>query len=226
MQTVLAQPDNISVSCSLPCASAENRSIAARLGREQSGRAQRAEAVIAQNIKSDAAAGGHGTIGNSDVEPAKAALIKELLEVSRATRNAQLGYDTVVQQQMRGLHVALNDRIDGDTSMNEEQKQEAKRVLLLHLNKRMAHTKELMQEKVDLSKLVADAYIKLYDKYFSTQEIKDMLAWYKSPTGQRMLDTLPNMTQEMMTLVNASLMPKLKEIDEQMMSEEKQGKFN
>jgi hypothetical protein len=157
---------------------------------------------------------------------AKVGLIKALLESSRATRNAQLGYDTVIDQQMRGLQIALSDRIDKDSKNSPEQKQEAKRLLSIRIGKRMARAKQLMQEKINMTQLVSDSYIKLYDKYFTTQEIKDMLTWYQSATGQKVLDVLPAMTEEMTRLVNASLMPKLKELDDQLMAEEKEGKFN
>lgn len=157
---------------------------------------------------------------------AKVALIKELLAVSRADRNAQLGYDTVLDQEMHGFRVAVNARIDKDPKLTPDQKAEAKRLMLIHLNKRMKRAKELMQQKIDLPQVVSDCYVKLYDKYFTTQEIKDILAWYKTATAQKLLDVLPNLTKEMMQLVNAAILPKLKDLEDELSAEDSAGKFN
>jgi len=41
----------------------------------------------------------------------------------------------------------------------------------------------------------------LYAKYFTASELRDMLAFYKSPTGAKTLRVLPSLTGEIMALV-------------------------
>lgn len=161
------------------------------------------------------------TTQSSGPSPDKAQLIKDVLNAARANRNAQLGYDLALSQELKGMTAAVTSRIDNDTRLTAEQKLDNKRLALMALNKRMSRLKQLMAEKINITQLVNDVYLKMYDKYFTTQELKDMLAWYQSPTGQKSLDTLPKLTDESMTLINASVMPKIREITIQMAEEDK-----
>ena len=157
----------------------------------------------------------------SGPSPEKAQLIKDVLTAARANRNAQMGYDLALSQELKGMSAAVSSRIDGDPRLTADQKTEGKRLALAAINRRMTRLKQLMSEKINITQLVNDTYLKMYDKYFTVQELKDMLAWYQSPTGQKSLDTLPKLTDESMALINASVMPKIREISLQMADEEK-----
>lgn len=154
----------------------------------------------------------------------KLPVMNELLETSRVTRNAQLGFNLVFEQEVKGLNAALAARIDQETKLSTEDKEKAKKELLAKLDKRMERFKELSNQKVNLGKIVSDVYTKLYDKYFTLQELKDMLAFYKSPTGQKSLDVLPQLTNEAIQMINQEATPKLREVSAQIDQEDKAAK--
>lgn len=54
---------------------------------------------------------------------------------------------------------------------------------------------ESMQQVTPL--IVADA-AKLYERYFTTQEIRDITAFYRTPTGQKSIRVLPQLMPEVM----------------------------
>jgi hypothetical protein len=154
----------------------------------------------------------------------KVPVMKELLEASRVTRNAQLGFNLVFEQEVKGLNAALAARIDQDSKLGAEEKEKAKTELLGKLDKRMERFKTLSNEKVKLGEIVSDVYTKLYDKYFSLEELKDMLAFYKSPTGQKSLDVLPQLTNEAVQMINQAASPRLREVSAQIDQEDKAAK--
>ena len=41
----------------------------------------------------------------------------------------------------------------------------------------------------------------IYARYFSAQELRDMLAFYKTPTGQKALQVMPQLTAEVFQMV-------------------------
>lgn len=62
----------------------------------------------------------------------------------------------------------------------------------------------------------------VYEQNFTTVEIQQMLAFYKSPVGQSVLEKMPVVMQESMQIgqqMAAKTMPKLQALTEQMHSE-------
>lgn len=51
----------------------------------------------------------------------------------------------------------------------------------------------------------------IYDKYFSHDEIKDLIKFYESPTGKKLLDTTPQFTMDMMQSMQTKYMPEFQE---------------
>jgi hypothetical protein len=58
---------------------------------------------------------------------------------------------------------------------------------------------EKVQEKMDTRELL-EKIIPLYDKYYTTEDLKAVNAFYESPAGQRVLSTSPQIMQESMEI--------------------------
>lgn len=71
--------------------------------------------------------------------------------------------------------------------------------------------------KTMLKKMLADGgMVAIYDKYFSQDEINDFIAFYKSPSGQKLLKEMPSITEDNMLMMQ-KYMPELqKEIKTKM----------
>lgn len=66
----------------------------------------------------------------------------------------------------------------------------------------------VIEEAKTLSKTLIDVeMVQIYDKHFSHQEIKDMIDFYESPTGKKMIEKTPELTAEMMTSMMNKHMP-------------------
>lgn len=66
----------------------------------------------------------------------------------------------------------------------------------------------LMNEVSALSKkLVDEKMVALYDEHFTHEEIKDMIAFYGSPTGQKMLEKTPLLSQAIMNAMMVEYLP-------------------
>ncbi|MEI6678316.1 MAG: DUF2059 domain-containing protein [Mariniphaga sp.] len=75
-----------------------------------------------------------------------------------------------------------------------------------------AHSKELqnltMQTVKEIStKWINEDVVPLYDKYFSQNEINDFIAFYKSPSGQKLLKISPEIAKDMMMVMMQKYMP-------------------
>ena len=58
------------------------------------------------------------------------------------------------------------------------------------------------EAKFDMAELI-QLIIPLYDKYYSIEDLKAVNAFYESPVGQKVLSTLPQITQESMKIGQA-----------------------
>ncbi|HEY0004443.1 MAG TPA: DUF2059 domain-containing protein [Pyrinomonadaceae bacterium] len=59
---------------------------------------------------------------------------------------------------------------------------------------------ELMREEMRTFDVV-EMSIPIYDKYLSEQEVKDLIVFYETPVGRKLIQVLPNMMQEIMNAV-------------------------
>lgn len=66
----------------------------------------------------------------------------------------------------------------------------------------IAKSKEMMKKSMEIVKTmfpkIQEDMIEYYDKYFTQDEINDFISFYKSASGQKMLNTTPLIMKEMM----------------------------
>ena len=70
----------------------------------------------------------------------------------------------------------------------------------------------LMEEVGRLSKKMMDeVMVPLYDKHFTQEEIRDLITFYRSSTGQKMLSESPKLMQEMYMSMMTTYLPELQQ---------------
>jgi hypothetical protein len=69
----------------------------------------------------------------------------------------------------------------------------------------------MMQIMKNISKrMLNEDMLILYDKYFTQEEINDFIYFYKTPSGQKYINSTPEITKEMMTIMMQKYMPEIK----------------
>jgi uncharacterized protein len=58
----------------------------------------------------------------------------------------------------------------------------------------------LMDQEMRLKSGLVDQMVALYDKYYTEKDIDEILKFYRSETGKKVISTLPQLTQESMTI--------------------------
>ena len=56
---------------------------------------------------------------------------------------------------------------------------------------------DLMRQKIDIDDFV-DMFIDIYDRHFSHEEIKQLIAFYETPVGRRFVQETPGITKDSM----------------------------
>ncbi|MEA4839547.1 MAG: DUF2059 domain-containing protein [Bacteroidales bacterium] len=94
----------------------------------------------------------------------------------------------------------------------------------VHSNEMM---NSIMQTAKEISKkLIDEDMVVLYDKYFTQNEIKDFITFYKSPSGQKFIKVTPDIQKDLMMVMMQKYIPEMQKavkdrIEEKMKSDKK-----
>ena len=154
------------------------------------------------------------------ISPEKKALIKELLEVTGGHETAEKLVNAMLQQMEKELPEIVSLMIDNDTRLTPADKEDLKKdatQVALRASKRF---KEIFTQRVDVGQIDEDLSYSLYDKYFTEAEIRDLIVFYKSPTGKKSIEVMPALVAESMEKTNEVLLPTIQQIIKEVTEDE------
>jgi uncharacterized protein len=162
-----------------------------------------------------------------DTQPAiseeKRALIKELLEVVDVKTNVNALFNAMVEEQEKSLPDILWEAVAAMPEvkrLNATDQRMLKAMLVKDAVRIAKRVRELFQEKIDLSRLLEDISFVAYDKYFNEAQLRDLIAFYRSPTGKRTIEVMPQLFTESMTMTMQAVRPRIGDLMNDLMKEE------
>ena len=146
----------------------------------------------------------------------KRALIKELLEITESTKNAEQIMDSMVRSELPKLVSAVLKNAPAlDSDRPEIQKQFSEIV------SRMAGKyRDRVVKKIDVNQLIEQVSYPIYDKYFTESELRDIIGFYKSSTGKKAISLMPQIFNDSFQRTNEILMPQMSRIMTEIITEE------
>jgi uncharacterized protein len=152
----------------------------------------------------------------------KQELIRELLVVTDANNSATKIIDSIIGEMNRQYPQMVERLADADASLTPAQRQKAKRVLSANHAQYSKQLLERIKQSVDIGQVVEGISSSLYDKYFTEEEIKDLITFYKTSTGKKTLSVMPQYFAESIQRTGEKLLPILTTIITEMAAEEKE----
>lgn len=127
-------------------------------------------------------------------------LIEQILDITKPER--------LVKEVVDGMLVRMQQEMEKQQgASNAEDKKDFERY------------RELVGQKLDYRAWVREIYTPLYAKYLDEQQLADLVAFYKSPTGSHVLEVLPQIEREAMQSNFDSLTGKITEVLKQVEEE-------
>jgi hypothetical protein len=155
------------------------------------------------------------------IPPAKRELIKELLVLTGGQKTTDAILNSVLDQTERDLSTLLPRMLDKQLSLSPGEREEFNlkmRESMARANKRF---RQLFSEKVNFAQLVDNISYSIYDKYFTEDELRDLVTFYQTPTGRKTIEVLPQLFTDSMTKTSEVLIPKMQQIVDEVLAEEK-----
>jgi hypothetical protein len=154
--------------------------------------------------------------------PAKKALILELLKMTDADKQVEMIINQLTLSHQRRYPTLLAQAINAAPNLSEEKKKE----LIASAQEQSARSSErlrqLFTQRIDLSKVMQEVALVVYDKNFTESEMQDIITFYKTPTGKKTLQALPAVMSESMEMTTALITPPLGDIMKQVLQEERE----
>jgi uncharacterized protein len=153
-------------------------------------------------------------------KPVSPALIDELMVAMELEKSAEQSADVMLkalEQQMP----SIANQILGPVPPNSLKADERQRELAefqARFNKRY---KELLAERVQLGKTTREIYAPLFERHYTEDEVKGLIAFYKSPLGKKVLKVMPSMTAEALAKSNEVVNPKIMDVVQEIIAEER-----
>jgi len=72
-----------------------------------------------------------------------------------------------------------------------------------------------------MKRMINEDMVAIYDKNFAENEIKDFINFYKSPSGQKLVNTQPEIQKEIMTVFIQKYLPEIQKATKAKMEEMK-----
>ena len=113
--------------------------------------------------------------------PAKKEAMKELMQVSGEAQMAELNANYVARRFILNLK---NSKPDIDSKVFDIAKEECKTVI---------------HEEIVIKESYQPYFYHIYHKYFTFEEIKELIQFYKTPLGRRLVAIMPKMSDESIT---------------------------
>ena len=157
------------------------------------------------------------TSAQETMTPNKRALIKELLELTDAKKIVKDYADVLfIQMENKFVHIMRTKVIPQDVEESEQMR------LIKESHARFVNRyRELYSQRMDFEQAVEEICYPLYDKHFTKDELQNMVDFYKSPTGKKVITLTPQLFRESMQKSSELLKPKVLEIVDEIVEEEK-----
>lgn len=150
----------------------------------------------------------------------KKVVIDEIVKVLKAEEQIQTTMRATVEQ-MNAMYPNIVDSIvDSNDKIPPAEKAKVKAEMIKRhagFNKRF---NDKMFKAINFQEFTAAVFYPLYDKFFTLEELKDLLTFYKSPTGQKLNSISPQFTAETVKLTQTYLLPKIDGVVKELLDED------
>lgn len=150
----------------------------------------------------------------------KRALILELVEIYNQQTSPSQVVDAMLAQMQVSFPQMLGDLVTDRTDLTATQKEEIRKEANAIFERFSTRYREEVGRQIDFRKFQEEVSLSLYDKYFTEGELADMIAYYRTPTGQKALRLMPELLADSVRQSAEILGPQLTRIARQILQEE------
>lgn len=160
------------------------------------------------------------SFGQQEMSESKRKLIDELVEILDPTDSSDKIMASVMESQQKLLMAVVDEAMKGHESDSEVAAKTAE--ITKASFKRVSERMRARMLKLDWNTFYHELFYTLYDKYFTEDDLRKMIEFYKTETGRKVLDTQAGIFSDTTQAVGEKMMPQLVKIIREVSDEETQ----
>ena len=160
------------------------------------------------------------TSTETKISPEKQTLIKEYIEITGGRDAVNKSLDAVFANLNNTLPMIISTQIEQNSNLTAAQKADLQKSMPEMTARMGKRFQEELNRELDFAKVVEEINYPLLDKFFTEAELKDLIVFYKSPTGQKAISLQPQIYTEATTRLNAVLIPAMLKVMKKVTDEE------
>jgi hypothetical protein len=160
----------------------------------------------------------------AEADEHKRALIRELILLSGGNTAAQQIVELTLAQLSPAYETVVDQVLISETELSNDEKL-ALRTHLADYERFAATFRKRFQERIDMPELLESVYVPLYDASFSTDELEEIVGFYRTPTGRKVVRVLPRLLQQGMEQTLPSVQPKVMALVGEILAEQRSELF-
>ena len=146
----------------------------------------------------------------AEVTETKQEMIRELLAVVGIVGMAEQMRDQQSVVELMRIQSSYHGMMELATSEQADLPEADRQLLLARLENFDAFAERfraLFIERLNFSTIIETVYPRLYDKYFSEEELRQMVTFYRTPVGRKSIEVMPSLMQEAAARVDGAVRP-------------------
>ena len=157
----------------------------------------------------------------TDVSTEKQAAIKELITLI-STDNKAEDFVYAMSTQMEALRKeTIKTVLDERTDLTPAERRSMEESSIKETGDKVKRFQERLLQKLDFNAMMEEITAASYEKHYTLDEIRDLIAFYKTPTGQKTLKLMTTIMTETMVSVQEKLLPKIPQILKELQDEDR-----
>lgn len=139
----------------------------------------------------------------------KQTAIKELVALINNDNKAEDLVNAMSAQMESAQDATIKAVLDERSDLTAADRKEIEAMLLSDRKNSVKRFQDKLMQKLEFQKMIDEISQIVYDKHYTLEEIRDLTAFYKTPTGQKSLKMITPVMTDSMQLVQERLLPKL-----------------
>ncbi|HEX8736516.1 MAG TPA: DUF2059 domain-containing protein [Pyrinomonadaceae bacterium] len=149
----------------------------------------------------------------------KQAAIKELVAIVYADDDVEELMKIVSSQVQATSKTIFKTLLDERTDLTPAERKLLEDSFAASQGEAAKRYQEKFVQKLNFNAMIAEISIAIYDKHYTLEEIRDLIAFYKTPTGQKSLKLTTTIMTDSFQAIQEKLLPRMpviiKEIEEE-----------
>lgn len=156
----------------------------------------------------------------NEIAPEKKKVIAEIISVIKADQRVEETMSAMLKQMQAAYPSIIKNTLAGLDSLNDRQRSLLEAEIVKRNQQFSVKFNERLRQKINFREFTEQTIYPLYDKFFTEADLKELLAFYKTPLGQKMNKIMPQMATESIRLSQELLIPKITSIVNEIVQEE------